>query len=166
MKIHGTVTIRSYDARNRYARGVITEALDAIERGFKVAKLERRFDIVPPKRNTQSVTAKLIASVEPRELMSYGLVVFLDVGQGHGIEPGNRFFVTRRGDEWMESIWDDPQRMGNIVEVPEYEKEPLPKEVVAELRVLKVRKYTTIALVTRSDVDLRLGDVAEMRPGF
>jgi hypothetical protein len=52
------------------------------------------------------------------------------------------------------------------VKIPEYSKEPLPKEIAAELRVLKVRKHTTIALVTRSDVDLRLGDVAEMRPGF
>jgi hypothetical protein len=56
--------------------------------------------------------------------------------------------------------------MGNIVPIPRYNKEDLPKEVVAELRVVKVRKRVTIALITRSDTDLFHGDTAEMRVGF
>jgi len=32
--------------------------------------------------------------------------------------------------------------------------------------VIKVRKNTTIAIVTRSDTDIFLGDTAELRPGF
>jgi hypothetical protein len=42
----------------------------------------------------------------------------------------------------------------------------LPKEVVAEMRVIKVRKNTTVALITRSDVDIAIGDTVEMRTGF
>jgi len=166
VRIHGTVVIRSYDSQKRVARGVITETLDPIERGYYVAKLERRFDLVEPKRNTANVVAHVIASVRPRSLLSYDNVVFLDVGQGKGIEPGNRFFVVRRGDEWMRNLDADPEDLGNLTPIPEYDEEALPKEVIAELRVITVRKNTTIALVTRSDTDIFLGDTAELRPGF
>jgi hypothetical protein len=98
--------------------------------------------------------------------LSYDNVVFLDVGKGKGIEPGNRFFIVRRGDDWMRNLETDPEELGNLTPVPEYDEEALPKEVIAELRVIKVRKNTTIALVIRSDTDIFLGDVAELRPGF
>jgi hypothetical protein len=166
VRIHGTVIIRSYDRDEHIARGVITEGLDPIERGFFVAQVDRRFDLVPPRRNEKNVVAHIIASVRPRRLLGYGNVVFLDVGREAGVQPGNRFFVVRRGDDWLESIGAEPTELGNITEVPEYDPKSLPKEVVAELRVIKVRKNTTVALVTRSDTDIASGDVAEMRVGF
>ena len=166
VRILGTAVVRSYDKDKHVARAVITESLEPIERGMFVAKMDRRFDLVSPKRNESNVVAKIIASVEPHVLVGFGDVVFLDVGEGHGIEPGNRFFVVRRGDLWMESITVNPTEVGNSAEVPEYDPARLPKEVVAELRVLKVRKKTTICLVVRSDIDLAMGDRAEMRVGF
>jgi hypothetical protein len=166
VRILGTAVVRSYERDKRVARAVVTEALEPIERGIFVAKLDRRFDLVNPKRNEANVVAKIIASVQPRRLLSYGNVVFLDVGEGHGIQPGNRFFVVRKGDEWLASLEAEATELGNIAEVPPYNPDELPKEVVAELRVLKVRKQTTIALITRSDTDLKIGDTAEMRVGF
>jgi hypothetical protein len=166
VRILGTAVVRSYDRDKRTARAVVTEALEPIERGMFVAKMDRRFDLVAPKRNESNVVAKIVASIEPHVLVGFGDVVFLDVGEGHGIQPGNRFFVVRRGDGWLESITVDPKDVGNSQEVPEYDPTKLPKEVVAELRVLKVRKKTTICLVVRSDIDLAMGDRAEMRVGF
>ena len=166
VRVLGTVVVRSYDRNKRLARGVITEAMEPIERGMFVAQVDRRFDLVAPARNTSNVVAHIVASVHPRRLISYGNVVFLDVGEGKGIKPGNRFFVVRKGDDWLDTIDAEPTEVGNVTEVPPYVKDELPKEVVAELRVLKVRKKTTIALVTRSDTDLALGDQAEMRVGF
>jgi hypothetical protein len=166
VRILGTTVVRSYDRDKHVARAVITEALEPIERGMFVAKMDRRFDLVSPKRNESNVVAKIIASIEPHVLVGFGDVVFLDVGDGHGIQPGNRFFVVRRGDLWMESISVNPTEVGNSAEVPQYDPKELPKEVVAELRVLKVRKHTTICLVVRSDIDLATGDRAEMRVGF
>jgi hypothetical protein len=167
VRILGTVVIRSYDRERRVARGLLTEAMDPIERGMFVARLDRRFDLISPKRNDTNVVARIIASVQPRRLLAYNNVVFLDVGEGRGIEPGNRFFVVRRGDDWLAGLdVNDPRELGNIVAVPKYDPSILPKEVVAELRVLKVRKHTTIAVVTRADTDVWVGDVAEMRVGF
>lgn len=166
VRILGTVVVRSHDPKTNVAHAVITEALEPIERGLFVASMDRRFDLVTPKRNSSNVTAHVIAAVQPRSLLSFDNVVFLDVGAGHGIEPGNRFFVVRRGDSWLASLGTDPRNLGNIAEVPTYDPELLPKEVIAELRVLKVRKETTIALVTRSDYDIALGETVEMRSGF
>jgi hypothetical protein len=56
--------------------------------------------------------------------------------------------------------------MGNIMPIPRYKREDMPKEVVAELRVVKVRKKVTIALITRSDTDVFQGDTVEMRVGY
>jgi hypothetical protein len=166
VRIMGTVVIRSYDRDKRVARAVVTETLEPIERGIFVAQVDRRFDLVAPKRNQANVVARIIASVYPRRLLAFNQVVFLDVGAGHGIQPGNRFFVVRRGDAWHATLQADATEQGNIVPVPEYDESQLPKEVIAELRVLKVRPNTTIALITRSDLDIQIGDMAEMRVGF
>jgi hypothetical protein len=166
VRIQGTLLIRSFDAKKSTARAVITETVDPIERGMPITLMDRRFDLVPPKPNEKNVVAHIIASIQPRTLLSFGNVVFLDVGAGHGIMPGNRFFVVRKGDNWLDVLSRSPDQMGNIVPIPRYNKEDLPKEVIAELRVVKVRKRVTIALITRSDTDLFHGDTAEMRVGF
>jgi hypothetical protein len=166
IRIIGTVLIRSYDAQKNVARGVVTETLDPIERGMDVTLMDRRFDLVPPAKNEANVSARIIASVQPRQLLSFGNVVFLDVGEGHGIKPGNRFFVMRQGDDWLEMNTRPAEEMGNIVPVPEYDQSELPHEAVAELRVVKVRKSVTIALITNSETDVFQGDRVEMRVGY
>jgi hypothetical protein len=166
VRIQGTALIRSYDAQHGMARALVTETLDPIERGMPVTMMERRFDLVPAKPNGQNVVAHIIGSAIPRRLLSYSNVVFLDVGQGHGIVPGNRFFVVRRGDNWQDVLDRPADQMGNIMPIPKYNKADLPKEVVAELRVVKVRKKVTVAVITRSDTDVFQGDTVEMRVGY
>jgi hypothetical protein len=166
VRIQGTVLIRSYDAQRSMARALVTETVDPIERGMPVTFMERRFVLAPPRPNQSNVVAHIIASVQARKLLAYGNVVFLDVGEGKGIVPGNRFFVVRRGDNWLDVLSRPADQMGNIVPIPSYNKADLPKEVVAELRVMKVRKHVTIAVITRSDTDVFHGDTVEMRVGF
>ena len=54
VSILGTVVVRSYDHEKHVARAIITEAMDPIERGLFVAKLDRRFDLVEAKPNTRT----------------------------------------------------------------------------------------------------------------
>jgi hypothetical protein len=56
--------------------------------------------------------------------------------------------------------------MGNVVDVPAYDENQMPEEVVAELRVVKVRKETAVALIVRSDTDILMGESVQMRKGF
>jgi hypothetical protein len=113
------------------------------------------------------VVAHIIGSTQPRTLLAYGNVVFLDTkGHNQGIVPGNRFFVIRRGDNWQDVLTRPSDQMGNLLPIPKYSKDELPKEVVAEMRVLKVRKNVVIAMITRSDTDVFQGDTVEMRVGY
>lgn len=166
VRIYGTVQVRSFDANKKVARGLIVEAVNPIERGFRVARMEREYDLVGPRKNSANVIAKILTAVKPVDLYAYGDVVFLDVGVDAGVAPGNRFFVVRRGDAWVDTLERPPDQMGNSESFERVEPEKLPKEVVAELRVVKVGKETTVALVVRSDTDLVSGDIAEMRVGY
>jgi len=166
VRIQGTVLVNSFDPVKNMARAVVTETIDPIERGMPVTLMDRRFVLEAPRPNRSNVVARIIASTQPRTLLSYSNVVFLDVGNDKGIVPGNRFFVVRRGDNWQDVLKRDAQQMGNIVSIPKYSKEDLPKEVVAELRVVKVRKKVTIAVITRSTTDVFQGDTVEMRVGY
>ena len=166
VKITGSVLVRSYDPQTHVARVDVIESLDVIERGSHVARVARRFDLVSPRENTTEVVAHIIASTRPRGLLSYGDVVFLDVGAGSGVVPGNRFFVTRQRDEFLEGIQGRESEVGALTTPPEYHPEEFPREIVAELRVIKVRKESTIAFVTRSDKDFTYGDTVEMHRGF
>jgi hypothetical protein len=166
VRIQGTVLIRSFDAQRGLARAVITETIDPIERGMPVTLMERRFILAPPKPNQTNVVAHIIGSSQARTLLAFGNVVFLDVGAGHGIQPGNRFFVVRRGDNWLDVLQRPAMEMGNIVPVPKYDRNEMPKEVVAEMRVINVRRKIVIAVITRSDTDVFQGETVEMRVGY
>jgi hypothetical protein len=166
VRVLGSVSIASYNARTRVAQGTITEADDPIERGCKVALVERQFELVPVKASTRELAVKIVALVRPREMISYNDFVFIDAGVNKGVEPGYRFFVARRGDRWRDSIRKTPEAMGASLEPPAYNPNEYPKEFVAELRVVKVHKTTALAFVTRSDIELKLGDTAESIKGY
>lgn len=166
VRIQGSVLIQSYDAAKGVARASVTETIDPIERGMPVTLMERRFILEPPRPNRSNVIARIIGSTLPRQLLAYGNVVFLNVGRDKGIVPGNRFFVVRRGDNWQDVLTRPAEQMGNIMPIPAYNPEDLPKEVVAEMRVVKVRKNVTIAVITRSNTDVFQGERVEMRIGY
>jgi hypothetical protein len=166
VRLQGTVLVRSYDPQTATARAVIIETLEPMERGMGVTAMDRRFILAQPQPNQSNVVAHIIGSTQPRQMLSYGNVVFLDIGEGNGIVPGNRFFAVRRGDNWLEVLERPADAMGNLTSIPKYQPSKLPKEVVAELRVVKVRKRITIAVITRSDTDIFQGEQVEMRVGF
>lgn len=167
VRIQGSVLINSFDPEKSLARARVVETIDPIERGMPVILMERRFILEPPRPNKTNVRAQIIASTQPRTLLADGNVVFLNVGNDKGIVPGNRFFVVRQRDEWQEAMHgNDAVQMGNIVPVPTYNRAELPKEVVAEMRVIKVRKKVTIAVITRTTTDVFQGDKVEMRVGY
>lgn len=166
IKIQGSVIITSFDPKKSVARATVVETIDPIERGMSVIKMDRRFILEPARPNRANVTARIIGSTQARQLLAYGNVVFLDVGRDKGIVPGNRFFVVRQGDEWQESVSGDAKAMGSIVPLLNYDKSELPHEIVAEMRVIGVRKKVTIAVITRSNTDVFQNEKVEMRVGY
>jgi hypothetical protein len=178
VQILGTARVDQYDPHDRIARARIVETLDVIERGSDVGPLERRFQIVPPKRNEADVQAHVLASVHPHEFYGQNSVVFIDKGDAAGLKPGNRLFVVRRGDAWRHSLVtagagyrvspDDERPMPPMEKTPgpKRDEQLYPDEIVGELRVLSVRKDSAVCLVTQSNQEIEIHDLAVARKGY
>jgi LysM domain-containing protein len=174
----GTVKIDGWDAKNRMARGELVESLDVMERGFKVGPIGRRHYAVPPALSQVDLRSVVLTSMYPHEIMGRDQVVFIDRGTNDGLKPGNRLFVVRHGDTWRSTLLTSTimARSRLLMDVPErieIEPTPLdgdddifPEEVVAELRVIRAHRYSSLALVSESHVEIEPGDQAVARKGF
>ena len=175
----GTVKVEGWNPDTRVAYGEVIESLDVIERGFKVGPIGRRFYVVPPTEAQVDLRARVLTGMYPHVLMGRDQVVFIDRGQNDGIQPGNRMFVVRRGDAWRESLLTTTSMASSriLMDVPErelrYEPTPLdgdekafPEEIVAEMRIIRAHKYSSLALITESNEEVEPGDQVVARKGF
>ena len=177
VEILGSIRIDHIDKKTRLAEGVITEALDVIERGAKVAPIERKLDVVAPATNEVEQRGSLLESVRPNQLYGTNQVVLIDKGDAAGLKPGNRLFVVRKGDPWQEDL-SSAGALGAAkvklstdgpAEVEGTKKDAsadYPDEVVAEIRVIRVRKNTATCLVTHSKRELVSGDTWLAKKGY
>ena len=178
VQIGGTARIDQWDAQDRVARARIVESLNVIERGEKVGPLDRSFSVVPPKRNEADVQAHVLASLHPNEFFGENQVVFIDQGEDAGLKIGNRLFVMRRGDAWRQSLQyphaGDRVSADDETPMPPQEQTPgsrsdernYPDEVVAEMRVVSLKKDSATCLMTQSRVEIEPFDRAVARKGY
>ena len=174
----GTVKIDAFDPQTRVAHGEVLESLDVIERGFKVGPIGRRFYVVPPAAAQVDLRGRVLTGMYPHVLMGRDQVVFLDRGENDGLQPGNRLFVVRRGDVWRASLITTTTMASTriLMDVPDgmhFEATPLdgdeatfPEEIVAEMRVIRAHKYSSLALITESNEEVEPGDEVVARKGF
>ena len=178
VQIGGTAKIDQWDAQDRVARARIVESLNVIERGAKVGPLDRSFNWVPPKRNEVDVQARVLASLHPNEFFGENQIVFINKGEEAGLKIGNRLFVMRRGDAWRQSLVEphagDRVSADDETPMPPMEQTPgsrsdegnYPEEVVAEMRVIALKKDTATCLLTQSRVEIESFDRAVARKGY
>ena len=178
VQILGTVRVEKYDADKHIARARIVESLDVVERGARIGPIGRRFDVVPPTRNKDDMSARVVASIWPRVYHGQNQVIFLNKGSDDGVAIGNRFFILRRGDPWRSTLEGSgdlaDQTIRSTSELgPKTESirgterdKDYPDEVIGELRVLRVREKTSACLVTSSRLEISEGDLAVARKGY
>jgi hypothetical protein len=172
VSVKGTIKIDQFNPKTRVARGEVVESLDVVERGFKIGPVGRRFDVVPPKPAQKTVQTRVLTSIYPHEVLGQHQLVFMDRGSEDGLEPGTRLFVLRQGDPWRNSLTIGSGMLKDRVRIEsskrvEVETTPtrgqdkeFPSEVVAELRVLRTEKYSSLAIVIESNREIEPGDVA------
>jgi hypothetical protein len=137
------------------ARCQIVDATDPIERGYKVGPLRRQFKVVEPVRNQRDLEGVVVAGLRPLKLVASDQLLFIDKGKADGVQVGNRFFVTRRGDGYQPILATGP-----------IDDKRFPKEIVAEILIIDTRQQLATGLVTRSVKEARLGDRVESRKGY
>lgn len=178
VKLQGSVEVEYVNLETRIARARIVESTDVIERGAKVGFVEHEHRVVAPTKASKDVVARVLTSMYPHVMMGKDQVVFIDRGKVDGLQAGNRLFVTRRGDTWRRTLGTtthfartrinmDAAENLDLDPVPLHgDEQDFPEEVVAELRIIRAHKFSALALVTGSEVEILPGDRAVARAGF
>ncbi len=172
VSVKGTIKIDQFNPKTRVARGEVVEALDVIERGYRVGPVGRQFDVVPPKAAAKNVQVRVLSSVYPHRVLGQHQLTFLDHGSEDGLEAGTRLFVLRQGDTWRNTLnvgnnmlkyrmKIESSKSADVERTPVVEDDkPFPSEVVAELRIIRAEKYSSLAIVIESRREVEPGDVA------
>ena len=165
LRIVGAFTLEDYDQKRQVGHGLVNRALEGIERGFRIAPIERNFYWVSVVPAARSIRATIVASLYPRKLPSTNQIVFVNIGAEQGVVLGNRFYVVRQGDEWRRSAEGKVGReIETTVPLPD-EPKHYPWEVVALGRAVNVQDNTTAILLEKATRAVRMGDRAELRRG-
>jgi hypothetical protein len=141
-------------AENDVARGTLLDTVLPIERGARVSSFVHQFKRIEPRPSGVNLEARVIATFAPNQLLGPGHFVVLNRGKRDGVQVGNRTFVIRRGDGYRANLekWEihDPGS---------------PREVVGEILVVDVRDDASVAWIARSNKELKVGELTEMRKG-
>jgi hypothetical protein len=138
------------------ARSSIVDSNSAIERGYRVGPLARRWKNIEARKNGQQVEGYVVSALRPLDIIDSEEIIFVDKGARDGVADGNRFFVVRRGDGYKKLLSDE-----TVSDDPRY-----PKEVVAEVLVIEAHDHTSVGYVSRSNKEVHPGDRVEMRRGY
>ena len=130
---------------------MIQESWREIERGDLLVPYERQLQFVQPREAEDDLVAEIIDSVDPSFIFAPQEFVFVNRGAEDGVRPGNRFFAYQQ--------WEG-------FETPQEDTAPeIPWQQVGQLMVLDVREQHSLAVVTRSERELFIGDRLEMYRG-
>ena len=148
----GTLEVLSVK-QDKQARGVILQANQEIERGAKVGPLLTTFKTVPPSPPKVDAQGTVVAMLTYDQLVGQGEVVFIDLGKGDKIEPGNRMFVVRRGDAL-------PKLMSNQTGQDDRQ---FPARALGEIVIVDVGDRISVGLVTLAVQEMNVGDIVMMQ---
>ena len=153
VRIQGDLVVNQI-AENDVARGTLADTVVPIERGARVSAFVRQFKRIEPRPSDVNLEARVISTFEPNILLGSGHFVILNRGSKDGVQIGNRTFVIRQGDGYRATL-----------EAWEKHDPTMPKEVVAEILVVDVRDNASVAWISRSSKELKVGEITEMRKG-
>ncbi|MDX2054681.1 MAG: LysM peptidoglycan-binding domain-containing protein [Polyangiaceae bacterium] len=176
--IQGTLVVDHFNPETRIARALIAESSDVIERGAKVTPNDQRLDKITKRPNSTDLWTQVVASPYPLVFLGQYQLVFLDKGSDDGLEAGNTVLIVRKGDTWRRSL-STTSRFGRArvkMTAPEPvvtedtpttgDESTFPAEAVAELRILRTEKQSSVAIVLETRQEIVAGDRGLVRKGY
>lgn len=154
VRILGEVEVLAVKQDKR-ARARITAVSGEIERGARVGPLLRQFKNVAPVANAVDAQGTIVAMLGNDLMVGTREVVFLDVGKGQGVQPGNTLFVVRRGDARIDTT---TPAAGIGQSNDEY-----PARALGKIVLVQVGDTMSIGLVTLAIEEMGVGDHVLMR---
>jgi hypothetical protein len=153
VRVYGDIVVDQI-AEGNVARGTLTDLINPVERGYAVSSRVKQWKRIEPQPSEVNVETRIVASFTPTILLATENFVVLAAGGRAGLQVGNRAFVVRRGDGQRDVMEDwDRQEPG------------YPKDVVAELWILDVKDEASVAWVAKTNKELRVGELTEVRRG-
>lgn len=151
-KVQRVGIVRIETVEDNVARARVVRSFYEIERGALVGEMVEPQLVVQPRQNLVDMQGTLVAAMEP--VAEYGQfhTVFLDRGAKDGVQVGNRFFVMRRGDGYLELDEDDRKR--------------LPWEEIGEVTVVETQDRNSTGVLVRSRIEVRRGDRVVMQKNY
>lgn len=171
VQIMGEVEIESI-AREA-AEGTIMNALNPIERGYRVGPLRRVFRRIETVEAETSATGQVIATIsstgpipiksrrprrsrDPELLAGEEQFVVLNLGAGQGLRPGHVLEVVRKGDAYTKK---------RVFKIP-YE-DGWPRRVIGAVLIVEAQENSSLAAIVYSRQEIERGDHVELRgPGL
>jgi len=141
--------------QDKQARARITSVTSEIERGARVGPLLTRFKNVAPVANTVDAQGTIVAMLSNDLMVGSGEVVFLDLGKGDNVRPGNVLYVVRRGDAFDPVLKPDEQ-VGQS-------DDDYPARALGKVVLVQVGDTMSIGLVTLAVEEMGVGDHVLMR---
>lgn len=167
VQIMGEVEVDSI--ARKASEGTIMNALNPIERGYRVGPLRRifrRVDTVKPERSATGLilttlndtgpmpfkTKKHHRVRDPELLAGEDQFTVTDIGANDGVKVGNVLEVVRKGDDYStQHNFDTPYQEG------------WPRRVIGALLVVEVQAETSLAVSIFSRQEFERGDHVELR---
>ncbi|MEO6773898.1 MAG: LysM peptidoglycan-binding domain-containing protein [Kofleriaceae bacterium] len=152
VRILGDIQVVSVKQDKR-ARAIITKSNQEITRGNKVGPLVKQFKNVPPVAPKVDAQGTIVAQLAAEQLIGAGQIVFVDLGQGSGLEVGNRMYVVRRGDAL-------PAEARNLAG---QDDRRFPARALGQVTIVEVGDKISVGLVTLSVQEMGIGDLVMMQ---
>ena len=178
VRVLGSAVVDAWDPQRHLGTARITESIDTIERGERVAIVQRQFQPVPPTPNDRDLVGHIVATPIPRAIVGRDFVVIIDRGEQDGVQLGNRLFLTQRDDPWLHSVEGQARLVrrteldrdgdGEVDYPPGADRmtrENLPVEVIGEMIVVALHPRTAVCLMTLSQREVEVGQSVVMRRG-
>jgi hypothetical protein len=154
VEILGTARVKR-TPKGKAATAVITESVNPIERNDRVGPLRRRVQRFPVTPAQKDLVGRVIGALDKKIYHGIDEIVIVDKGRNQGVTKGNRFLVLQRGDGYKRLLQDK-----------DLDSPGLPREAVAEISVIDVRKNASVGLITRAVKEVKEGDYIKMRRGY
>jgi LysM domain-containing protein len=172
VQIMGDVEVESI--ARKMAEGTVVNAINPIERGYRVGPLRRQFKRVDEVESDESAGGIVVATLNDAGPMTvrksskarYSLLadhvlvgetqfVVVNLGSTDGIDVGNTLEVVRKGDEYVS------KRTKKRDKIP-YE-DGWPRRVIGSLIVLQTQPETALCATVYARHEIERGDHVELR---
>lgn len=144
-------TLQIAELEEKVSKAIITKSYLEIGPGAQLFPYREKRKVIPLKASDRDLAGYIVETRTGSKAIAIGDIAYLDLGESHGVKPGNMVYVVR-------DVQPDPK----FIDVPVGK---LPPEVIGAMVIVDTNKNTSTALVVKSIDTIYRSDRVEMLKG-